>query len=56
MKGSSIKIKTHGLKSQMTSPLINLLAAFENDLIELVKIINFLISIQPARKKYAKIR
>ena len=56
MKGSSIKIETHGLKGQKTSPLINVLAAFENDLTELVKIINFLISIQLARKKYAKIR
>ena len=36
MKGS-IKIETYGLKGQKTPPPINELAAFENDLIELVK-------------------
>ena len=37
MKGNSIKTETYGLKSQKTSPPINELAAFESDLIELVK-------------------
>ena len=40
MKGS-IKTETYGLKSQKTPPPINELAAFENDLIELVKSIKF---------------
>ena len=37
MKGNSIKTETYGLKNQNTPPLINELAACENDLIELVK-------------------
>ena len=41
MKGNSIKTETYGLKSQKTAPPINELAAFENDLIELVKNIKF---------------
>ena len=40
MKGS-IKTETYGLKSQKTPPPMNELAAFENDLIELVKNIKF---------------
>ena len=38
---ASIKTETYGLKSQKTPPLINELAAFENDLIKLVKNIKF---------------
>ena len=41
MKGNSIKTETYGLKSQKTPPPINKLAAFENDLIELVENIKF---------------
>ena len=41
MKGNSIKIKTYRLKSQKTPPSIIELAAFENDLIELIKNIKF---------------
>ena len=41
MKGNSIKTETYGLKSRNTPPPINELAAFENDLIELVKNIKF---------------
>ena len=41
MKESSIKIEAHGLKSQKTPSLINELAAFENDLTELVENIKF---------------
>ena len=41
MKGNSIKTETYGLKSPKTPPPINELAAFENDLIELVKNIKF---------------
>ena len=41
MKENSIKTETYGLKSQITPPQINELAAFENDLIELVKNIKF---------------
>ena len=41
MKGNRIKTETYGLKSQKTPPPINELAAFENDLIELVKNIKF---------------
>ena len=37
----SIKTETYTLKSQKTPPPINELAAFENDLIELVKNIKF---------------
>ena len=40
MKGS-IKTETYGLKCQKTPPPINDLAAFENDLIELLKNIKF---------------
>ena len=40
MKGR-IKTERYGLKSQKTPPLINELATFENDLIELVKNIKF---------------
>ena len=40
MKGS-IKTETHGLKRQKTPPPINELAAFENDLIELLKNVKF---------------
>ena len=40
MKENSIK-KKHGLKSHKTRPPINELAAFENDLIEIVKNIKF---------------
>ena len=41
MKGNSIKTETYGLKNQNAPPLINELAACENDLIELVKNIKF---------------
>ena len=41
MKGNRNKTETYGLKSQNTPPPINELAAFENDLIELVKNIKF---------------
>ena len=41
MKGNSIKTETYGLKSLKTPPPNNELAAFENDLIELVKNIKF---------------
>ena len=41
MKGNSIKTEAYGLKSQKTPPPINELAAFENDLIELVENIKF---------------
>ena len=41
MKGNSIKTETYGLKSQKTPRPINKLAAFENDLIELVENIKF---------------
>ena len=41
MKGNRIKTETYGLKSHKTPPPINELAAFENDLIELVKNIKF---------------
>ena len=41
MKGNNIKTETYGLKSQKTPSPINELAAFENDLIELVKNIKF---------------
>ena len=41
IKGNSIKTETYGLKSQKTPPPINKLAAFENDLIELVENIKF---------------
>ena len=41
MKGKSIQTGTYGLKSRRRSPAINELAAFENDLIELVKNIQF---------------
>ena len=41
MKGNNIKIETHALKSQKTLPPMNVLAAFENDLIELVNNIKF---------------
>ena len=41
MKGKSIQTETYGLKSRRRSPAINELAAFENDLIELVKNIQF---------------
>ena len=41
MKGNSIKTETYVLKSQKTPPLINELAAFEKDLVELVKNIKF---------------
>ena len=41
MKGNRIKTETYGLKSQKTPPPVNELAAFENDLTELVKNINF---------------
>ena len=41
MNGNRIKTETYGLKSQKTPPPINELAAFENDLIELVKNIKF---------------
>ena len=41
MKGNSIKTETYGLKSRNTPPPINELAAFENDLTELVKNIKF---------------
>ena len=41
MKGNSIKTETYGLKSEKTLPPRNKLAAFENDLIELVKNIKF---------------
>ena len=41
MKGNSIKTETYGLNSLKTPPPINELAAFENDLIELVKNIKF---------------
>ena len=41
MKENSIKTEAYGLKSQKTSPPINELAAFENDLIELVENIKF---------------
>ena len=40
MKGNNIKAEAYGLKSQKTPPPINELAAFENDLIELVKNLN----------------
>lgn len=36
MKGNRIKIETHGLESQKTPLPINKLAAFKNDLIDLV--------------------
>ena len=41
MKGNRIKTETYELKSQKTPLPINELAAFENDLIELVKNIKF---------------
>ena len=41
MKGNSIKTETYVLKSQKTPPLINELAAFEKDLVELEKNIKF---------------
>ena len=41
MKGNRIKTETYGLKSQKTPPPVNELAAFENDLTELVKNIKF---------------
>ena len=41
MKENSIKTETYWLKSQKTPPPINKLAAFENDLIELVENIKF---------------
>ena len=41
MKGNSIKTETYGLKNQKTPLLINELATFENDLVELVKNIKF---------------
>ena len=41
MKGNNIKTETYGLKRQKAPPPINELAAFENDLIELVKNIKF---------------
>ena len=41
MKGNNIKTETYGLKSRNTPPPINELAAFENDLTELVKNIKF---------------
>ena len=41
MKGNRIKTETYGLKSQKTPPPINELAAFENYLIELLRILNF---------------
>ena len=41
MKRNIIKTETYGLKSQKTPPPINELAAFENNLIELVKNIKF---------------
>ena len=41
MKGNSIKTETYGLKNLKTPPPIDELAAFENDLIELVKNIKF---------------
>ena len=41
MKGNRIKTETYGLKNRKTPPPINELAAFENDLIELVKNIKF---------------
>ena len=40
-KGNSIKTETYGLKSQKTPLSIIELAAFENDLIELMKNIKF---------------
>ena len=36
MKGNNIKTETYGLKSRNTPPPINELAAFENDLTELL--------------------
>ena len=41
MRRNSIKIETHALKWQKMPPPINELAAFENDLIELVNNIKF---------------
>ena len=41
LKGNSIKTETYGLKSQKAPLPINELAAFENDLTELVKNIKF---------------
>ena len=41
MKENSIKTETYGVKSQKAPPPINELAAFQNDLIELVKNIKF---------------
>ena len=55
MKGS-IKTETYGLKSQKTPPRINELAAFENDLIELVKNIKFTTSSTQPVTKNVKIR
>ena len=55
LKGS-IKTETYGLKSQKTPPPISELAAFENDLIELVKNIKFTTSSTQPVTKNVKIR
>ena len=41
MKGNSIRTETRELKSQKAPPPIKELAAFENDLVELVRNIKF---------------